>query len=182
MAKKESGAELLRQEYYDEVYHRERFKEAVQVIVANESHPNPDSSAGSLPPPPNATLPLPPPPPSSSSSSGHHRSSPSSSHLLQAPSTTVPEAISTVVYPPYKKLHRYNIPTRSDVRDLLRSKDPNHLSPDSSCSTTAINKSIRNESSTSSWTAGGKQQHHHIHHLSGHHPSHGSHPFNSRSP
>ena len=47
-AKKKSGAELLRQEYYDdEVDHRERFKdEAVQVIVANESHPKPDSSAG----------------------------------------------------------------------------------------------------------------------------------------
>jgi uncharacterized Zn-finger protein len=171
-AKKESGAELLRQEYYDEVYHRERFKEAVQVIVANESHPKPDSSAGSLPA---STLPLPPPP---SSSSAHHRSSPSSSHLLLAP-TTAPVAISTVVYPPYKKLHRYNIPTGSDVRDLLNSKDPNHLSPDSSCSTTAINKSIRNESNTSPSTG---QQHHHIHHLSGHHPSHGSHPFNSRSP
>lgn len=175
-AKKENGAELLRQEYYDEVYHRERFKEAVQVIVANESHPKPDSSAGSLPVAP-ATLPPPPP-----SSSAHHRSSPSSSHLLLAPSTTVPVAISTVVYPPYKKLHRYNIPTGSDVRDLLNSKDPNHLSPDSSCSTTAVNKSIRNESNSSPSNGGQQQHHHHMHHLSGHHPSHGSHPFNSRSP
>ena len=62
-------------------------------------------------------------------------------------------AILTVVYPPYKKLHRYNIPNSSDVRDLLSSKDPNHLSPDSNFSTTAINKSIRNESNTSPSTA-----------------------------
>lgn len=94
-AEKASGAEQLRREYYREVSYRESFKEAVQVIVANESHPKPDSS---LPPPP-------PPAP-------HH------------------PATSAVVYPPYKKLHRYNIPSGADTRDL--SKDPNHLSPDSS--------------------------------------------------
>ena len=165
-SEKESGAELLRREYYREVSYRESFKEAVQVIVANESHPKPDSSA-SLPP-------LPPPPPSSS-----HRSSPSS-HLPPHPSTA-PVAISTVVYPPYKKLHRYNIPSGADVRDLLISKDPNHLSPDSSCSTTAI-KGQPNNSSSSSTSPSAHHPHHPSHHP--HHPHHPSHhgPFGSRSP
>lgn len=103
-AEKESGAEILRREYYREVSYRESFKEAVQVIVSNESGSSqhqpqqvkPDSSAApSIPP-----------------------------HL----------AVPTLVYPPYKKMHRYNIPSGADTRDLI-SKDPNHLSPDSSCST-----------------------------------------------
>ena len=128
-AEKESGAEVLRREYYREVSYRESFKDAVQVIVANESQPKPDSSAAPIHPP----------------------------HVPPQPVAT----ISTVVYPPYKKLHRYNIPTGADSRDLIHQglKDPNHLSPDSSCSTPV--KAIQSSSV--------------LHH-------HSSLPFPSRSP
>jgi len=133
LVEKESGAELLRREYYREVSFRESFKDSVQVIVANDSssaQPKPDSSAGSALPP----LALPPPPPP-----------PPPSH--PAPPPPLPVASSTVVYPPYKKLHRYNIPSGADSRDL---KDLNHLSPDSSCSTSGVGKSSSSSSPPSS--------------------------------
>ena len=149
---KESGAEVLRREYYREVSYRESFKDAVQVIVANNNNHNnhnnhnnnnnesghqqtkPDSSASPhaavIHPTPQATPPPPPPPPP-----------PAAAAPTPTPAPPPPPPPPQVVYPPYKKLHRYNIPTGADSRDQLAPhgglKDhvTSHLSPDSSCST-----------------------------------------------